>query len=332
MKRITLLILYLFLVIGCTTKEDNTKDLVSTFDSVGNETIVPEDNYNSRDCLTIVDENKKSDLSKQIIGEWYVLMGEYGNEVLSFSSDGLLTLKENFGNKQEVYKGTYQILDNKLLYEYESGSSTTSEGEINVDICGNILILHDWGGLYCRMGEIPNSSNEYSKKLAGYYFDGQNYYCFTFDGELLVNDVLYYYAANKDGFLAVLPAGASSGSLTGTFSLDLNNNIISIDNISSITYYLEGKQFPSLIKISYEEYQNNVVDNGDTHLLLVIADALKIRNSPSLDGEQIGLYFKGCLIKSDLSFVSVWADGYTWYKVFDSWITDKNGEWVLIIK
>ncbi len=330
MKTIILLIVYLFLISGCHLNKNSNNDtgaLDQSFDVVKEETSLTKDTPNDQDLLTFYDETKKVDLAEEIIGQWYAIMGEYGNEVLSFSSDGMLTLTENLGNQQKIYKGTYLVADNKLSFKYNRNDSSVSQGEIDFDICGNILILHDWGGLYCKMGETPDSSNEYSKQLDGYYFGGENYYHFTSNGQLETNGNFYYYAANKDGFVAVIPAGASSGTITGTFKLDLNKNIISIDNINAI-----GKQFPSLTKITYEEYQNNAGNIQDTYLLLVSADALKLRNNPSLNSEQIGVYFKGYLIASNSPFETVYADGYTWYKVFGSWIADNNGEWVTAIR
>ena len=331
MKKILILIVCLLVVNGCSSNDKNKDGIVTntpSFDNVEIEEPISTETIETENIIVSNDVDKEVDLAKEIVGEWYVIMGEYANEVLSFSNDGALILTETNINQQEVSHGSYQIKDNKLSFSYTRADSSTNKGEISVDICGNVLILSDWGILYCRMGETPNTTNKYTKQLEGYYSDGEYCYHFSSNGELQTSDVFYYYAANKDGFVAVIPAGASSGTISGTFELDQDGNILNINNISRI-----GERFLSLVNINKDEYINATGDITDNYLLLVTADALKVRKSPSLNGEQTSVYFKGKVISSNEPFETVDADGYTWYKIgINWWVADNNGEWIKQIK
>lgn len=65
--------------------------------------------------------------------------------------------------------------------------------------------------------------------------------------------------------------------------------------------------------------------------ICVIADAVKIRENPSIDSKQIGLAKKYDELDGTGNVKN--ADGYTWYELKDGgWIADKNKEWLKVIK
>ena len=61
--------------------------------------------------------------------------------------------------------------------------------------------------------------------------------------------------------------------------------------------------------------------------LMIYVDAIKIRNEPSTNAEQIGLAKKYDILVGTGNTIE--AEGYTWYELADGgWIADKNNEWL----
>ena len=65
--------------------------------------------------------------------------------------------------------------------------------------------------------------------------------------------------------------------------------------------------------------------------LIVLADAIKIRNSHSKNSDKVGVVKKGDMLSFTGQTQS--ANGYTWYEITDNqWIADDNGKWVYLLK
>lgn len=315
-----MLFLVVFLLAAC-SKENVIEDGdVLTQD----ETIKNEENNDEESFF----EEEELDISEAIIGEWYVISGEYGNQVISFNKDGTYIEVVDVVEKAETSKGTYEIKNGKLFIHSKYGNE-----EMDVNIYNNVLCLSSLGFLYCRMDELFDPRCKEFNNLEGYYKDDENhYYHFKDNGELIVNgDSMYSYVANKEVFLAVIPSGASTGMIEGTIVQDLNGN----KNLKRyIPQYDEpyGQIEMSLMEISEEEYCRVVGEENDFHILLVTADALKVRKLPSTKAEKVQLFFRGRLIVEDHHFETIEAEGYKWYKVGYCYIADKDGEWVKVLK
>ena len=315
-----MLFLVVFLLAAC-SKENVIEDGdVLTQD----ETIKNEENNDEESFF----EEEELDISEAIIGEWYVISGEYGNQVISFNKDGTYIEVVDVVEKAETSKGTYEIKNGKLFIHSKYGNE-----EMDVNIYNNVLCLSSLGFLYCRMDELFDPRCKEFNNLEGYYKDDENhYYHFKDNGELIVNgDSMYSYVANKEVFLAVIPSGASTGMIKGTIVQDLNGN----KNLKRyIPQYDEpyGQIEMPLMEISEEEYCRVVGEENDFHILLVTADALKVRKLPSTKAEKVQLFFRGRLIVEDHHFETIEAEGYKWYKVGYCYIADKDGEWVKVLK
>lgn len=315
-----MLFLVVFLLAAC-SKENVIEDGdVLTQD----ETIKNEENNDEESFF----EEEELDISEAIIGEWYVISGEYGNQVISFNKDGTYIEVVDVVEKAETSKGTYEIKNGKLFIHSKYGNE-----EMDVNIYNNVLCLSSLGFLYCRMDELFDPRCKEFNNLEGYYKDDENhYYHFKDNGELIVNgDSMYSYVANKEVFLAVIPSGASTGMIEGTIVQDLNGN----KNLKRyIPQYDEpyGQIEMPLMEISEEEYCRVVGEENDFHILLVTADALKVRKLPSTKAEKVQLFFRGRLIVEDHHFETIEAEGYKWYKVGYCYIADKDGEWVKVLK
>ena len=315
-----MLFLVVFLLAACSKENVIEEGDVLTQD----ETIKNEENNDEESFF----EEEELDISEAIIGEWYVISGEYGNQVISFNKDGTYIEVVDVVEKAETSKGTYEIKNGKLFIHSKYGNE-----EMDVNIYNNVLCLSSLGFLYCRMDELFDPRCKEFNNLEGYYKDDENhYYHFKDNGELIVNgDSMYSYVANKEVFLAVIPSGASTGMIEGTIVQDLNGN----KNLKRyIPQYDEpyGQIEMSLMEISEEEYCRVVGEEDDFHILLVTADALKARKLPSTKAEKVQLFFRGRLIVEDHHFETIEAEGYKWYKVGYCYIADKDGEWVKVLK
>ena len=315
-----MLFLVVFLLAACSKENVIEEGDVLTQD----ETIKNEENNDEESFF----EEEELDISEAIIGEWYVISGEYGNQVISFNKDGTYIKVVDVVEKAETSKGTYEIKNGKLFIHSKYGNE-----EMDVNIYNNVLCLSSLGFLYCRMDELFDPRCKEFNNLEGYYKDDENhYYHFKDNGELIVNgDSMYSYVANKEVFLAVIPSGASTGMIEGTIVQDLNGN----KNLKRyIPQYDEpyGQIEMSLMEISEEEYCRVVGEENDFHILLVTADALKVRKLPSTKAEKVQLFFRGRLIVEDHHFETIEAEGYKWYKVGYCYIADKDGEWVKVLK
>lgn len=315
-----MLFLVVFLLAACSKENVIEEGDVLTQD----ETIKNEENNDEESFF----EEEELDISEAIIGEWYVISGEYGNQVISFNKDGTYIEVVDVVEKAETSKGTYEIKNGKLFIHSKYGNE-----EMDVNIYNNVLCLSSLGFLYCRMDELFDPRCKEFNNLEGYYKDDENhYYHFKDNGELIVNgDSMYSYVANKEVFLAVIPSGASAGMIEGTIVQDLNGN----KNLKRyIPQYDEpyGQIEMSLMEISEEEYCRVVGEENDFHILLVTADALKVRKLPSTKAEKVQLFFRGRLIVEDHRFETIEAEGYKWYKVGYCYIADKDGEWVKVLK
>lgn len=314
-----MLFLVVFLLAACSKENVIEEGDVLTQD----ETIKNEENNDEESFF-----EEELDISEAIIGEWYVISGEYGNQVISFNKDGTYIEVVDVVEKAETSKGTYEIKNGKLFIHSKYGNE-----EMDVNIYNNVLCLSSLGFLYCRMDELFDPRCKEFNNLEGYYKDDENhYYHFKDNGELIVNgDSMYSYVANKEVFLAVIPSGASTGMIEGTIVQDLNGN----KNLKRyIPQYDEpyGQIEMSLMEISEEEYCRVVGEENDFHIILVTADALKVRKLPSTKAEKVQLFFRGRLIVEDHHFETIEAEGYKWYKVGYCYIADKDGEWVKVLK
>ena len=314
-----MLFLVVFLLAACSKENVIEEGDVLTQD----ETIKNEENNDEESFF-----EEELDISEAIIGEWYVISGEYGNQVISFNKDGTYIEVVDVVEKAETSKGTYEIKNGKLFIHSKYGNE-----EMDVNIYNNVLCLSSLGFLYCRMDELFDPRCKEFNNLEGYYKDDENhYYHFKDNSELIVNgDSMYSYVANKEVFLAVIPSGASTGMIEGTIVQDLNGN----KNLKRyIPQYDEpyGQIEMSLMEISEEEYCRVVGEENDFHILLVTADALKVRKLPSTKAEKVQLFFRGRLIVEDHHFETIEAEGYKWYKVGYCYIADKDGEWVKVLK
>lgn len=103
-RNVFILFLIAFVLVACSKEEIN----------VDNNTASSEDNVIvQNEDKAIEDETdlneEELDLSKEIIGEWYVITGEYANQVISFLEDGTYTEVNDLVDKTETTKGTYKI-------------------------------------------------------------------------------------------------------------------------------------------------------------------------------------------------------------------------------
>lgn len=316
-----MLFLVVFLLAAC-SKENVIEDGdVLTQD----ETIKNEENNDEESFF----EEEELDISEAIIGEWYVISGEYGNQVISFNKDGTYIEVVDVVEKAETSKGTYEIKNGKLFIHPKYGNE-----EMDVNIYNNVLCLSSLGFLYCRMDELFDPRCKEFNNLEGYYKDDENhYYHFKDDGELIVNgETLYYYVANKNSFIAMIPAGATTGALEGKIEQDLDGDNELKVNVRQYDEPYSIIEMP-LIKMDEGEYNRVVGQEKEFHVLLVTADALKVRKAPSAGSEKIQLYFRGRLIVENHPFEIVEAEGYKWYGFgYTVYIADKDGEWVKVLK
>lgn len=322
-RNVFILFLIAFVLVTCSKEEINVDN--NTASSEDNVIVQNEDK--AIEGETDLNE-EELDLSKEIIGEWYVITGEYANQVISFLEDGTYTEVNDLVDKTETTKGTYKINDGKLII-----NSKYSDDEMDIQIYNNVLSLSSLGFLYCKMGESFDPRCKGFNSLEGYYKDeNNNYYHFKGDGELIVNgETLYYYVANKNSFIAMIPAGAATGMLEGKIEQDLDGNNELKVNARQYDEPYSIIEMP-LIKIYEGEYNRVVGQEKEFHVLLVTADTLKVRKAPSTSSEKIQLYFRGRLIVQDYPFEIVEAEGYKWYGFGYGYIADKDGEWVKILK
>lgn len=322
-RNVFILFLVVFVLAACSKDKAVDNNNTSSEDSI----IVQDEEKMTEDKINFNEE--EIDLSKAIIGEWYVITGEYSNQVISFLEDGTFIEVDDFVEKTKTTKGTYKVNDGKLII-----NSKYNDDEMDIQIYNNVLSLSSLGFLYCKMGESFDPRCKGFNSLEGYYRDeNNNYYHFKDEGELIVNgETLYYYVANKNSFIAMIPAGATTGALEGKIEQDLDG-----DNELKVNTHQYDEPYSiiemPLIKMDEGEYNRVVGQEKEFHVLLVTADVLKVRKAPSTSSEKIQLYFRGRLIVENHPFEIVESEGYKWYGFgYTVYIADKDGEWVKVLK
>lgn len=317
---------------------------------------------------------KNDDDFKDVVGNWYFWTSENHfsnlgiyNQIpnsITFNSDSTFEYElylwdtSSTESKTQKIQGTYSIGNNtiSMFYNqtYKSGIDNEEiiEDKVNAkfSLIDNEIQIEGFG-IYVKEGEAPNPlpdfSNEYSKKLEGYYVctyingKGNDYFYFNEKGQIIriayfnseqncEFDYVYTNITNNtiDGMVERC-GGDSECSFESNYTINEDGDI---DLYNSV-----GERWTTLTRTTkdvFEEVQKDTTYYiGDVYLIL--ADALNVREKPSTSSKVVST-----LKKNDIRYASyklkvepVQADGYTWYFIEENqWIADKNGEWVKKIR
>lgn len=268
--------------------------------------------------------------ANQLVGKWRSM--DYANSTLEFFNDGSF-VETSSNNDLPKRKGTYNLSDNSIFYQVDEGYNYSQ----NFAYINNVLAWDLFTGtLYYKEGDYPILENEYTRNLAGYYVsDYGDYYYFDANGKLIITspnnmEFDYYYTANNELYWISMERGSSD--FNYGYRYKINNGIIELFETTSAS----NTPFTTLRSVSKEEFENVrttrsrvLFEKKDS--LIVLADAIKIRNSPSKNSDKVGVVKKGDMLQFTGQTKS--ADGYTWYEITDNqWIADDNGKWVYLLK
>ncbi len=265
-----------------------------------------------------------------LVGKWRSM--DYVNSTLEIFNDGSFVETSNTDYLPNR-KGTYSLSDNSIFYQVDEGYNYSQ----NFAYINNVLAWDLFTGtLYYKEGDYPILENEYTRKLAGYYIsDYGDYYYFDANGKLIITspnstEFNYYYTANDELYWISMDRGSSD--FNYGYRYKINNGIIALYETTSTS----NAPFTTLSSVSKEEFENVratrsrvLFEKKDS--LIILADAIKIRNSPSKNSDKVGVVKKGDMLSFTGQTQS--ADGYTWYEIADNqWIADDNGKWVYLLK
>ena len=265
-----------------------------------------------------------------LVGKWRSM--DYANSTLEFFNDGSFVETSNTDYLPNR-KGTDSLSDNSIFYQVDEGYNYSQ----NFAYINNVLAWDLFTGtLYYKEGDYPILENEYTRGLAGYYVsDYGDYYYFDANGKLIITspnnmEFDYYYTANDELYWISMDRGSSD--FNYGYRYKINNGIIELYE----TINTDNTPFTTLRSVSKEEFENAkatrsrvLFEKKDS--LIILADAIKIRTSPSKNSEKVVVVKKGDMLSFTGQTQS--ADGYTWYEISnDQWIADDNGKWVYLLK
>ena len=265
-----------------------------------------------------------------LVGKWRSM--DYANSTLEFFNDGSFVETSNTDYLPNR-KGTYSLSDNSIFYQVDEGYNYSQ----NFAYINNVLAWDLFTGtLYYKEGDYPILENEYTRGLAGYYVsDYGDYYYFDANGKLIITspnnmEFDYYYTANDELYWISMDRGSSD--FNYGYRYKINNGIIELYETTNTS----NTPFTTLSSASKEEFENIratrsrvLFEKKDS--LIVLADAIKIRNSPSKNSDKVGVVKKGDMLSFTGQTQS--SDGYIWYEITDNqWIADDNGKWVYLLK
>lgn len=268
--------------------------------------------------------------ANQLVGKWRSM--DYANSTLEFFNDGSFVETSNTDYLPNR-KGTYSLSDNSIFYQVDEGYNYSQ----NFAYINNVLVWDLFTGtLYYKEGDYPILENEYTRRLAGYYVsDYGDYYYFDANGKLIITspnnmEFDYFYTANDELYWIDMERGSSD--FNYGYRYKINNGIIELYETTNTS----NNPFTTLRSVSKEEFENAratksrvLFEKKDS--LIVLADAIKIRTSPSKNSDKVGVVKKGDMLQFTGQTQS--ADGYTWYEISnDQWIADDNGKWVYLLK
>ena len=275
---------------------------------------------------TVID-NKPAN---HLVGKWRSM--DYVNSTLEIFNDGSF-VETSSNNDLPKRKGTYNLSDNSIFYQVDEGYNYSQ----NFAYINNVLAWDLFTGtLYYKEGDYPILENEYTRRLAGYYIsDYGDYYYFDANGKLIITspnniEFDYYYTANEELYWISMDRGSSD--FNYGYRYKITNGIIELYETTNTS----NTPFTTLRSVSKEEFENIratrsrvLFEKKDS--LIVLADAIKIRNSPSKNSDKVGVVKKGDMLSFTGQTQS--ADGYTWYEITDNqWIADDNGKWIYLLK
>lgn len=268
--------------------------------------------------------------ANQPVGKWRSM--DYANSTLEFFNDGSF-VETSSNNDLPKRKGTYNLSDNSIFYQVDEGYNYSQ----NFAYINNVLAWDLFTGtLYYKEGDYPILENEYTRNLAGYYVsDYGDYYYFDANGKLIITspnnmEFDYYYTANDELYWISMDRGSSD--FNYGYKYKIKNGIIELYETTSTS----DTPFTTLRSISKEEFENVratrsrvLFEKKDS--LIILADAIKIRSSPSKNSDKVGVVKKGDMLSFTGQTQS--SDGYTWYEISNNqWIADDNGKWVYLLK
>lgn len=268
--------------------------------------------------------------ANQLVGKWRSM--DYANSTLEFFNDGSFVETSNTDYLPNR-KGTYSLSDNSIFYQVDEGYNYSQ----NFAYINNVLAWDLFTGtLYFKEGDYPILENEYTRKLAGYYVsDYGDYYYFDANGKLIITspnnmEFDYFYTANDELYWIDMERGSSD--FNYGYRYKINNGIIELYETTNTS----NTPFTTLRSVSKEEFENAratksrvLFEKKDS--LIVLADTIKIRTSPSKNSDKVGVVKKGDMLQFTGQIQS--ADGYTWYEISNNqWIADDNGKWVYLLK
>lgn len=268
--------------------------------------------------------------ANQLVGKWRSM--DYANSTLEFFNDGSFVETSNTDYLPNR-KGTYSLSDNSIFYQVDEGYNYSQ----NFAYINNVLAWDLFTGtLYYKEGDYPILENEFTRRLAGYYVsDYGDYYYFDANGKLIITspnnmEFDYFYTANDELYWIDMERGSSD--FNYGYRYKINNGIIELYETTNTS----NTPFTTLRSVSKEEFENAratrsrvLFEKKDS--LIILADAIKIRTSPSKNSEKVSVVKKGDMLQFTGQTKS--ADGYTWYEISNNqWIADDNGKWVYLLK
>ena len=376
MKKILIIIICVLCLCGCSKSkkvdDEQTKESEKVGNNENNKTIEESaDNTIEQEFKVETTAVVENNLSKKIVGNWHYWTSEsrfanigFGGGLLipnsiTFNNDSTFEYKNIIYNnnvsesREESVKGTYSVFENKISLFYnqsyctslECDKKTTDLTDLNFSLEGNEITIEGFG-IYVKEGEtlnpLPDCSDEYSKKLEGYYictydYDGlTEYFHFGSNGE--INGIEGYIGTNieydyvftdftSDSIYGVVErcGGDSECGFSANYAINQDGSISLINDY--------GEQFGILTAITKEEFESVQKDTAYYigNMYLIKADVLNVREQPSLSSKKVSTVNKGdiCYASYEKKVEPVQADGYTWYFIGENeWIADKNGEWV----
>lgn len=365
MKKILIIVLCAFCLCSCSSskRDEKYKETVKQATEPANE-----------ETSNTQGESKEDVVFDEVVGNWYFWTSEshFANMGINSQSPTSITFNTDSSfeynlvvwndsvteSKTQLIQGTYSISENKISMIYNQTYKTgfnnekTIEDKINIAFCliGNKIIIEGFG-IYIKEGDIsnqlPDCSNEYSKKLEGYYIcsyiygEGNDYFYFNEKGQ--INRIVYFnneqkceydyvynnFTSNAIEGMEERCGGDSECGFQSTYTINDDGTIDLFNDY--------GEQYGALSKISKEEFEEVKKDTtyyiGDIYLIK--ADVLNVREQPSTSSKIVSTLKKGDIRHTsyERKMNPVQADGYTWYFIDENkWIADKNGEWVQKIR
>ncbi len=365
MKKILIIVICIFCLCACSSSKKDEED---------KETAKPTAEPTNEETSNAQEESKEDDVFDEVVGNWYfwTLENHFANIGINAQIPSLITFNADSTFEYELYvwssssaesnmqkiQGTYSITNSTISMFYNQIYKTGVDNEetikdkidISFSLIGNEITIQGLG-VYVKEGQVPNPlpdcSNEYSKKLEGYYVcdyihgEGNDYFHFNEKGQI---NRIAYFNSEKNCEYDYVYNNFTSNTIDGMVErcggdseCPFESNYTINEDGSVSLFNLEGIQYATLNNIPKETFDDVQKDTtyyvGDVYLIL--ADTLNIREQPSTSSKVVAT-----LNKNDIRYANyerkmdpVQADGYTWYFIGENqWIADKNGEWVQKIR